>query len=270
LVEAAFDGRLGPAEQASMDRHLSLCSSCAELLRELTAIRESLQSSHKPVTALEHQRARLAVLRGAAVVAREKRRPIAILAVALVVLPAAVWAAASTVSLLRGADTQEAAPAPAPSASPAAPSSGSTQDSAAPPEAPRTESSAADVVPVVPTTPAPSRSAGPSPDVVQRAPLPPASGRPSQAAASSAAASREFAEGMDAIARGDFGAGAGKLAGFASAYPRDPRAEEASYLEAVALERAGRTAEAKAAARRYLTTYPGGAHSAPARRLAGD
>jgi outer membrane protein assembly factor BamD (BamD/ComL family) len=75
---------------------------------------------------------------------------------------------------------------------------------------------------------------------------------------------------MEAIARGDFGAGADKLEGFASAHPGDPRAEEAAYLEAVALERAGRITEAKVAARRYLATYPGGAHSAPARRLTGD
>jgi outer membrane protein assembly factor BamD (BamD/ComL family) len=75
---------------------------------------------------------------------------------------------------------------------------------------------------------------------------------------------------MDSVARGDFGAGAGKLHAFVSAHPGDPRAEEAMYLEAIALERAGRASEARAAAKRYLVAYPEGAHRAPARRLAGD
>jgi outer membrane protein assembly factor BamD (BamD/ComL family) len=86
----------------------------------------------------------------------------------------------------------------------------------------------------------------------------------------SSRASRDFAEAMDALSRGDFTGSARRLEGFAAAHPRDARAEEAAYLEAIALERAGRTAEARAAARRYLAAYPDGAHRAQARRLARD
>ena len=47
-------------------------------------------------------------------------------------------------------------------------------------------------------------------------------------------------------------------------------AEEAAYLRAVALERAGRREDARAAARAYLSRYPAGDHAAQARRLARD
>jgi TolA-binding protein len=83
-------------------------------------------------------------------------------------------------------------------------------------------------------------------------------------------ASRDFADAMEALSRGDFSASAGKLASFASAYPRDARVEDAVYLEAIALERAGRVTDAKAAARRYLTVYPEGAHHLQAHRITGD
>jgi outer membrane protein assembly factor BamD (BamD/ComL family) len=83
-------------------------------------------------------------------------------------------------------------------------------------------------------------------------------------------ASQDFAEAMKALSRGDFSAGASWLEGFVSAHPHDPRAEDAAYLEAIALERAGRLEGAKAAARRYLAAYPDGAHHAQARRIAGD
>jgi TolA-binding protein len=92
----------------------------------------------------------------------------------------------------------------------------------------------------------------------------------SPVAAPTSGASQEFADAMESLSRGDFGASAGKLSGFASAHPRDPRAEEAAYLQAIALERAGRLPEAQAAARRYLAAYPDGAHRAQVRRLAGD
>lgn len=48
------------------------------------------------------------------------------------------------------------------------------------------------------------------------------------------------------------------------AHPDDPRADEADYMGAIALERAGRRDEAKAAARRYLAKWPAGAHRAGA------
>jgi outer membrane protein assembly factor BamD (BamD/ComL family) len=96
--------------------------------------------------------------------------------------------------------------------------------------------------------------------------------KPAAAASSAEAsnASQDFAEAMKALSRGDFSAGAGKLEGFALAHPRDPRVEDAAYLQAIALERAGRLEGARAAARRYLAVYPDGAHHAQARRIAGE
>jgi outer membrane protein assembly factor BamD (BamD/ComL family) len=88
--------------------------------------------------------------------------------------------------------------------------------------------------------------------------------------AQSSQASLDFAEAMKALARGDFTESASRLEGFVAAYPRDSRVEDAVYLDAIALERAGRLSDAKAAARRYLEAYPGGAHRAQARRIAGD
>lgn len=73
---------------------------------------------------------------------------------------------------------------------------------------------------------------------------------------------------MDAIARGDFAAGASQLDRFTREHPNDPRVEEALYLEAIALERAGRPTDAASTARRYLAAYPSGAHVARAHQLA--
>jgi TolA-binding protein len=90
------------------------------------------------------------------------------------------------------------------------------------------------------------------------------------AAPSAPPASREFAEAMRALGRGDYMGGAAQLEAFSVAHPGDPRADEADYLQAIALQRAGRAAEARAAARRYLATRSEGAHRAEARKIAGD
>jgi hypothetical protein len=67
LVEAQRDGRLGEREAGSLSRHLGTCTSCRELSRELDAVRVMLRRpSGPPVTPLEHQRGRLALLRAAA------------------------------------------------------------------------------------------------------------------------------------------------------------------------------------------------------------
>jgi hypothetical protein len=84
------------------------------------------------------------------------------------------------------------------------------------------------------------------------------------------ATSLEFARAIEALGRGDYPGGAAQLETFASAHPGDPRADDADYARAVALQRAGRRDEAVAAAKRYLATRPTGAHRAQAARIAGQ
>ncbi len=67
LVEARRDGRLGEREAASLARHLGTCTACRDLERDLDEVRDLLRrSGGPPLTALEHQRNRLALLRAAA------------------------------------------------------------------------------------------------------------------------------------------------------------------------------------------------------------
>jgi TolA-binding protein len=94
--------------------------------------------------------------------------------------------------------------------------------------------------------------------------------RATAATPGAARASQDFAAAMQALARGDFGASARQFDSFASTFPRDSRAEDALYLEAIALERAGQLLDARIMARRYVSVYPNGAHYAQALRIAGD
>ncbi|HRI72192.1 MAG TPA: FecR domain-containing protein, partial [Polyangium sp.] len=93
---------------------------------------------------------------------------------------------------------------------------------------------------------------------------------PTVSPAQPSAASRTFAEAMAAMRRGDYAGSADKLAKFAETHPSDARSDEADYLRAIALQRAGRRPEAVAAAKRYLATRPNGAHRADAARIAGN
>jgi TolA-binding protein len=77
-----------------------------------------------------------------------------------------------------------------------------------------------------------------------------------------------FSEGMHLIERGDYAAGAEKLDAYRRANAGDPRAEDAAYLTILALQRAGRREDARAAARRYLSAYPNGYRRAEAERVA--
>ena len=67
LIEAKRDGRLRDRELASIDRHLASCASCAELARDLDQVRALLRAPPPTPTPLEVQRARLKLLREAAV-----------------------------------------------------------------------------------------------------------------------------------------------------------------------------------------------------------
>jgi hypothetical protein len=93
-------------------------------------------------------------------------------------------------------------------------------------------------------------------------------GRGSEGAAAQPQPGGAFAEGMRLIERGDYAAGADKLDTYRRTNRADPRAEDAAYLTILALQRAGRRDEARAAARRYLADYPKGYRRAEAERIA--
>jgi TolA-binding protein len=83
------------------------------------------------------------------------------------------------------------------------------------------------------------------------------------------AASRAFADAMDALARGDDELAADRFGTFSRSFASDPRADEADYLRAVALQRAGHAGDAKAASKKYLEARPNGAHRGDAKTLSG-
>ena len=76
-----------------------------------------------------------------------------------------------------------------------------------------------------------------------------------------------FIEGMGMMERGDYGAASRHLEAFSKSNTSDDRAEDAAFLVILALQRAGRGAEAVAAARRYLGTYSAGYRRAEAQAI---
>lgn len=149
------------------------------------------------------------------------------------------------------ATNPDAAPSAPPSAAP-------TQPAAPPPLAVRSPRVASRVAA------APARTAEPPP-APEAAPAPPAA--PPQPSVSPA--SRAFGDAMAALRRGDFDRGAAALATFSADHAGDARADEADYLRAIALQRAGKSDAAAAAAKQYLATRPAGAHRAEAQQIAG-
>jgi TolA-binding protein len=375
LVEALRDGRLGPQERASMERHVAICAACAELARDLEKIGNALRAPREEVTPLEHQRARLALLRRATAPSPSNNAPgkmrFLLAAAALTMAVALGWmgarftaSPAHIAAVLhmpappRMASNWETALRPSNDArferthsdgldvvtlahgaldvtvrplgpgerfvvrtsdaeieahgrafrveadngkirdvavtegsvevryagfTAVIPSGGSwraTKEAAlpAPSEAPpttsaepvKTNSTARTIVAAREKAPeppqaAPHVSAAPEPPIV--APVEPAPVEPAPRV--TPPSSRAFAEAMQALRRGDYAASAEQLDRFAKAYPSDARADEADYLRAIALQRAGRTAEAVAAARRYLASHPNGAHRVEAAKIAG-
>lgn len=393
LVEAHRDGRLGPQESASMERHLEGCTACSELARDLSKIGDAVRAPIERLTPLEHQRARVALLQRAATqspvrVVSDNRRYVfgAVLMAAAVILgfvggrwekPSDQVATALHMGALpvvtngsklglhasddarftrnRTADldeltlehgvidvklqkldagkrlvvrtkdaqievratafrveaeegrirsvaveqgTVEVQYAGFTAVIPAGGSwraTAESTDTAKP--AIKTE---ADVVTPATATNAPTRIATqsvaaqktprgetrrdivrndtPAPDKPETAPAPenvepaPIAEQPAPIAApppGPSPASRTFADAMAALRRGDYASGAEKLEQFSQAHGGDARTDEAEYLRAIALQRAGRRTEAIAAAKRYLATRPNGAHRADAARIAG-
>ena len=77
-----------------------------------------------------------------------------------------------------------------------------------------------------------------------------------------------FVEAMGMMERGDYGAASAHLEAFSTSNVGDDRAEDAAFLVILALQRAGRGAEAGAAAKRYLGTYPAGYRRTEAHAIA--
>jgi hypothetical protein len=109
-----------------------------------------------------------------------------------------------------------------------------------------------------PATPArPSAAAAPARPPAVAAPPAPQASRPPELLAPSAA-SEAFKAAMAALNRGDGRDAAARFSTFLDEYPRDSRAEDASYLRVLAHQRAGNSAELQRAARAYLARYPAG------------
>ncbi|MEP7124043.1 MAG: FecR domain-containing protein [Byssovorax sp.] len=78
----------------------------------------------------------------------------------------------------------------------------------------------------------------------------------------------DFADAVHLFERGDYPTAAQHLAEFSSAHPGDGRGEDAAFLAILSLQRTGKTAEAAAAAQRYLQAYPKGYRRAEAVKIA--
>lgn len=123
--------------------------------------------------------------------------------------------------------------------------------------------------------------AAPPPHLAHRAPAAPAHASAVQVSptttttetetdANPSLAGARFAEAMGAYLAGDFTRADALFEAFASAYPRDARAEDALFLRAEARSRRGDEAGARAAARAYLKRFPGGLRRPEAERLAAE
>ena len=91
---------------------------------------------------------------------------------------------------------------------------------------------------------------------------------PRLASSASPPSEDSFIEGMGMMERGDYGAASRHLEAFAKSHTGDDRAEDAAFLVILALQRAGRGAEAVTAAHRYLGAYPAGYRRAEAQAIA--
>lgn len=70
-------------------------------------------------------------------------------------------------------------------------------------------------------------------------------------------AATDFRAALSALNAGDPARAAAAFAAFLTSYPGDPRAEDASYLRVIALQRSGDAAATRSAAQRHLKRYPG-------------
>ncbi|MBI5512242.1 MAG: FecR domain-containing protein, partial [Deltaproteobacteria bacterium] len=122
----------------------------------------------------------------------------------------------------------------------------------------------------VASAPTPSAPPEVGPPRSAEAPRPSQLPAPSPRAPRPRPAFRDYADGVGALARGDYRAAAEALQRFERAAPHDQRAEDAAWLRVVALRRAGDRAGARGATEHYLRAFPQGAHRDAARRALGE
>jgi hypothetical protein len=125
--------------------------------------------------------------------------------------------------------------------------------------------------PSTPATAAPS-TPRPPPRTAARAPSESNIAAPGSSvgrnATTGGAASVEFASAMNAFSSGNFGQAEKLFRTFAARHPSDRRAEDATFLAAVASSRRGDHENARLLAERYLSRYPNGLRRLEATRLA--
>lgn len=268
-AEAIEDGRLGGQERASFERHVATCKVCsAERVRlaELSDLSAGLPVLE--TSPLERRRQRQGLLRQANQLAVEPPRVSRRILAVAVVLGATTAVAATGAYVMRPVESQHKAAHVTVSSSASERSMGGVRARAMPVAAqPIPEASAqaagttARQAAAVPRTPvrhaAPPISSPPRHGKqavvaeVEAAPAPhvPATRAPSPG--------QDFGRAMTAFNAGDFGRAERLFAAFARAHPEDSRAEDASFLRAVARQRRGDTEGAKGLARDYLDRYPG-------------
>jgi hypothetical protein len=254
LVEARRDRRLGPREEASLERHLAGCATCRARSDRLARMAAHVRAPLGPQpTALERQRRRGALLRAAALPDPPPRWPWGAGAAALAI---AVGVA------LAGMAAATRRPAPPPLLARLAPGVRAALERAGTVIAPSAEARFERTTWVPPESP-PGSPPGAAP-AARAAPLPHPAARPRRGAPAAAASGAApavpdggaFQDGVGAIERGDYAAAARQLGQLRDADPAAPHAEDAAYLAVIALQRAGQTDTAAAAARRFLDLYP--------------
>ncbi len=115
--------------------------------------------------------------------------------------------------------------------------------------------------------PPPAKAARPLAPVASAWAFASASAAASARAPAAAHGDPAFAGALAKIEHGDDLGAASDLAALRARSPRDPRAEDAAFLEAIALQRAGKREAAAAAARKYLADYPKGSRRAAAQAI---
>jgi ferric-dicitrate binding protein FerR (iron transport regulator) len=117
----------------------------------------------------------------------------------------------------------------------------------------------------------PVASAPPKPPAAlppPRAPAPPPPPAPAPRPPARNTIAAEFRDAVSLLDGGRNAAAATALSAFLARHGDDPRAEDASYLLVVALQRTGDAAATRAAAREYLQRYPSGFRRAQIEPLA--
>jgi hypothetical protein len=269
LIEAQRDGRLGQREVASLERHLHTCARCALMAQRLERIAGHVRRPRVPSTDLSHQRQRLALLRAAAL--GKPRALVSLGGPGPKPRGRPAWGAVALAALVLGTPAAIAIRSPTQvEASDGRIARVSVREGRV--EVPHHEASPPVVASAEPPPPPPAPQASPSASSpLHPAPRPALRARPPVAAApAKPSASKDFAEGVALIERGDYAKAADRLDAFRAAHPGDPRAEDADYLAILSLQRAGRADAVARAARRFLTLYPDSSRRGAVQRLLDD